>query len=96
MLKVLAKINAKENSAHLYLLKNYLNNSNFRYEYIDKQPLEKKRSHYPDFVIEYNDNIYVCEIKSETMDYDENKTSELEKAYLEYSKFNSYHYLLIK
>lgn len=96
MLKVLAKINAKENSAHLYLLKNYLNNSNFRYEYIDKQPLEKKRSHYPDFVIEYNDNIYVCEIKSETLDYDENKTSELEKAYLEYSKFNSYHYLLIK
>ena len=96
MLKVLAKINAKENSAHLYLLKNYLNNSNFRYEYIDKQPLEKKRSHYPDFVIEYNDNIYVCEIKSEKLDYDENKTSELEKAYLEYSKFNSYHYLLIK
>ena len=96
MLDVLNKIDAKESKFQIYLLKNYLNNSTFRYEYIDKQPLEKKRSHFPDFIIEYNDETYVCEIKSDTMDYDENKTNELENAYLEYSNINKYHYLIIK
>ena len=97
MLDVLNReANSSSNKLHLYLLKNYLNNSNFRYEYIDKQPTTRKRAHYPDFVIEHNDNIYICEIKSENLDYDPKKTEELRKAYEAYSKLNNYHYLLFK
>ena len=97
MLDVLNReANSSSNKPHLYLLKNYLNNSNFRYEYIDKQPTTRKRAHYPDFVIEHNDKIYICEIKSENLDYDPKKTEELRKAYEAYSKLNNYHYLLFK
>lgn len=85
-----------KNSNHLILVKNYLTNSDFRYEYIDKKPFLKKRSHYPDFVIENNNNIYICEIKSKNNDYDSIKTNELEEAYLEYSKIRDYHFLLLK
>ncbi|MBR4486309.1 hypothetical protein IKS57_02975 [bacterium] len=79
------------------LLRNYLNNSEFRYEYKYKygQSLYKKRVHYPDFIVENNNDIYICEIKSQ-LDYDKTKTEELEKAYLEYSKLNNYHYLILK
>ncbi|MBO6041885.1 hypothetical protein J6P52_01735 [bacterium] len=78
------------------MFKNYLTNSDFRYEYIDKQPFVKKRSHYPDFVVEKNNDIYVCEVKSQTDDYDYSKTQELEEAYQEYSRLNDYHYLLLR
>lgn len=87
---------SKEKNTHLILFKNYLTNSDFRYEYIDKQPFVKKRSHYPDFVVEKNNDIYVCEVKSQTDDYDYSKTQELEEAYQEYSRLNDYHYLLLR
>ncbi|MBO6042628.1 hypothetical protein J6P52_05815 [bacterium] len=84
----------KNKNIHVMLLRNYLNNSSFKYEYIDKQPCIKKRVHYPDFIIEKNNNIYVCEIKSDN-DYDAIKTEELKKAYKEYSTLNDYHYLIL-
>ena len=83
-------------SPHIYFFKNYINNSNFRYEYIDEQPLKTKRSHYPDFIIERNNEIYVCELKSLINDYDSVKTEELEKAYKEYSLKSKYHYVIVK
>lgn len=87
----------------VYLTKNYLDNSDLKFEYIlkDAEGFAKKARGYPDFILncedeQLNRHVYFVEIKSLDNDYDPAKTQSLIQAYKEYSMYLPYHFVLMK
>ena len=79
----------KDNS--FFIIRNYLENSKIRFEYISDQDYGGFLGSYPDFILSFNDIYYFLEIKS-INDYDEEKTEKLINAYKEFSKIDKINY----
>lgn len=93
--KEIFKIIAKNNDLKFVFTKNYLEGSEIKYEYKFDDGILKKATSFPDFIINFEDKIYIIEIKSYNSDYNPNKTNNLISAFKEHSKLTTYYHVIL-